>query len=160
MKKKSDPEYRDYEIEPEEQIEVVSEPVEPIGIEISTPEPTKVRLLNERETVIDGVKYLPVVTYPEDGNLVGFNVEGYLVPIWKLQLTNEIQSVDLSDAIPMYDWDAEISKMLGDYAAVVSRVKLSIWRTGAFTQQGFSNERAAKLALSSAFPYKLSVEDK
>lgn len=108
----------------------------------------KVRLLHGVPVKHDGEKYLVVVTTEGD-------TKGYLVKPDQVENNNKEQLVDVSDAIELYDWDAELSVIFENIEAIKRNALLSFWKAGALFETDKADAHIRETMFDSAFPYRM-----
>ena len=107
-----------------------------------------VKLLHGVPVKRDGETWM-VVTTTEGA------IKGYLVKPDSIENTNQPQEIDVSDAVELYDFAAELSIMFTDIETVRKNALLSFWRAGALFEIDKANAKVVSAMFDSAYPYRM-----
>lgn len=97
--------------------------------------------------------------YPEKVLCIDENGLGYLVAESVAPQSNkDVREFDHDDKAieSLYNWDSEIEAMLPKRPAMVSAVRLSLYRAGALKSGDLQRNDVKRAALKTAFPYVIS----
>lgn len=107
-----------------------------------------VKLLHGVPVKRDGETWM-VVTTTEGA------IKGYLVKPDSIENTNQPQEIDVSDAVELYDFAAELSIMFTDIETVRKNALLSFWKAGALFEIDKANAKVVSAMFDSAYPYRM-----
>lgn len=114
----------------------------------NVPATITVQLLHGVPVKRDGETWM-VVTTTEGA------IKGYLVKPDSIENTNQPQEIDVSDAVELYDFAAELAIMFTDIETVRKNALLSFWKAGALFEIDKANAKVVSAMFDSAYPYRM-----
>lgn len=123
-------------------------PEEDVLPEAKSVETVTVKLLHGVPVKRDAETYFVAVT--TEGSL-----KGYLVKPTAVENTKEVQTVNVSDTIELYDFAGELALIFSDLETIKRNALLSFWKAGALFETDKADAKIAATMFDSAYPYRM-----